>query len=107
MFLGDAEFYRTKGAKDKKKRKQKGSKLATTAKIGASGITGATGLAGGTWTLGEGLKVLKKTRPTGLKILRKAVPIAAVTGLAGGVGIEAIRQALKKQRESKRRKNAK
>lgn len=112
MFLGEAEFYRTPGAKDKKKRKEKGSRLTTAAKIGAGSIAGATAGAGGTWTLGQGLQVGEKFKkfPRMTKLGKRVdtwVPVATVAGLAGGAGITAIREALKKRREKKRKENAK
>lgn len=106
MFLGEAEFYRTAGAKDKKKRKRKGQgNVASEAVKG--GIAGATGLAGGTWTLGEGLRAIPKTRKLGESINQKFVPYAAIAGLAGGASIAAIKKALKKRREQKRKQYAK
>ena len=113
MFLGEANFYRTKGAKDKKKRKEKGGgALSTGAKIGAAGLGGAVTGAGGAWTLGQGLQVGEKFKkfPRMTKLGKKVdswVPVATVAGLAGGAGIEAIREALKKRREQKRKKYAK
>lgn len=107
MFLGEAEFYRTKGAKDKKKRKQKGqgSVIGEAAK---GGVTGATGLAGGAWTLGEGLRVAGEKTPRLTKlaeqrILKRWVPKAAVAGLVGGASIAAIKKALEKRRKQKRK----
>ena len=102
MFLGEAEFYRTKGAKDKKKRKS-----SPTRNILASGGAGATGLAGGVWTTGEAMKAIPGLKKIGTKISQTGPGYAALSGLVGGASVAAIREALKKRRKTKRKEYAK
>lgn len=89
-----SEFYRTKGAKDKKPRKKK-----AISEIAKGGLGGAVSTAGGVWTLGEALRAIPKTKKLSSSILEKGVPKAAWAGLAGGAALAAIRRARKKRKQ--------